>query len=129
MGFEAIATTSSGFAATLGRADGRVTRDEALAHAAALSAAVDVPVAADTENGFADDPAGVAETVSLACSTGLAGCPTEDYTGRSADPLYDPGLPAERVAAAAEEAHPGPHHPVRTARCETHNHNTPTLGH
>ncbi|HEY9556968.1 MAG TPA: isocitrate lyase/phosphoenolpyruvate mutase family protein [Acidimicrobiales bacterium] len=128
MGFEAIATTSSGFAATLGRADGRVTRDEALAHAAALSAAVDVPVAADTENGFADDPAGVAETVSLACSTGLAGCSIEDYTGRSDDPIYDLGLAAERVAAAAEEAHAGPRQLVLTARCENHIHDRPDLG-
>ena len=73
LGFEAIATTSSGFAATLGRLDGSVTRDEALAHASQLVAAVDVPVAADTENGFADDPAGVAETVGLACATGSPG--------------------------------------------------------
>src|SRR5258706_16370763 len=80
LGFEAIATTSSGFAATLGRLDGSVTRDEALGHAAELAAAVDVPVAADTENGFADAPDGVAETVRLACETGLAGCPIEDYT-------------------------------------------------
>src|SRR3546814_20155782 len=90
MGFEAIATTSSGFAATLGRADGRVTRDEALAHAAALSAAVDVPVAADTANGFADAPAGVAESVNLACLTGRAGCSIEDYPGGSAQPISRP---------------------------------------
>src|SRR5436309_3060701 len=69
-GFEAIATTSSGFAATLGRLDGSVTRDQALGHAEQLAHAVDVPVAADTENCFADDPAGVADTVTLACSTG-----------------------------------------------------------
>jgi hypothetical protein len=65
LGFQALATTSSGFAATLGRFDGSVRRDEALAHAAAIAAAVDVPVSADLENGFADDPAGVAETVRL----------------------------------------------------------------
>src|SRR3546814_14344729 len=102
MGFEAIATTSSGFAATLGRADGRVTRDEALPHAAALSAAVDVPVAADTENGFADDPAGVADTVDLACTTRIAGFPSEDLTVRSDRPLQDLGLARERVGDAAE---------------------------
>ena len=73
IGFSAIATTSSGFAATLGRRDGHITRDEALAHCRALSAAVDIPVAADLENCFADDPAGVAETVRLAAETGLAG--------------------------------------------------------
>src|SRR3546814_3520954 len=83
---------------------------------------------ADTENGFADVPAGVAETVSLACSTGLAGCSIEDYTGRSDDPIYDLGLAAERVAAAAEEAHAGPRQLVLTARCENHIHDRPDLG-
>ena len=73
LGFEALATTSSGFAATLGRLDGSVTRDEALAHAAEIVAAVDLPVSADLENGYADDPAGVAETVALAIEMGLAG--------------------------------------------------------
>src|SRR4051794_19525229 len=66
IGFKALATTSSGFAATLGRLDGEVTRDEAIAHAAAIVASVDVPVSADLENCFADDPAGVAETIALA---------------------------------------------------------------
>src|SRR3954465_5209234 len=70
MGFQAIATTSSGFAATLGRGDGQVTRDEALEHCRALSAAVDIPVAADLENCFADDPDGVADTVQI----GRASC-------------------------------------------------------
>ncbi|MFI5040643.1 MAG: isocitrate lyase/phosphoenolpyruvate mutase family protein [Acidimicrobiales bacterium] len=122
LGFEAIATTSSGFAATLGRLDGSVTRDEALAHAGQLAAAVDVPVAADTENGFADDPARVAETVRLACAAGLAGCSIEDFTGRPEDPIYDLGLAAERVAAAAEAAHGGPAQVVLTARAENHIH-------
>src|SRR3982750_1152915 len=72
LGFKALATTSSGFAATLGRVDYAVTRDEAIAHSAALVEAVDVPVSADLENGFADDPAEVAETVRLAVGTGLA---------------------------------------------------------
>ena len=117
LGFEAIATTSSGFAATLGRLDGSVTRDEALAHGAELAAAVAVPVAADTENGFADDPAGVAATVALACATGLAGCSIEDFT-RSDDQIYDIGLATERVAAAAEAAHSGATTVVLTARAE-----------
>ncbi|MCU1351819.1 MAG: hypothetical protein JWM05_1028 [Acidimicrobiales bacterium] len=120
LGFQAIATTSSGFAASLGRIDGDVTRDEALAHAAAIATAVDVPVAADTENGFADDPAGVAETVRLACATGLAGCSIEDYTGRRDEPIYDLGLATERIAAAAEAAHGGPTQLVLTARAENH---------
>src|SRR5438270_11668874 len=80
LGFAAIATTSSGFAATLGRGDGHVTRDEALDHCRALSAAVDIPVAADLEDCFASDPDGVAETVRLATQTGLAGASIEDFT-------------------------------------------------
>ncbi|MCU1455782.1 MAG: hypothetical protein JWN46_3928 [Acidimicrobiales bacterium] len=120
LGFAAIASTSSGFAVSLGRRDGEVTRDEALAHAARLAAAVDVPVAADTENGFADDPAGVAETVRLACATGLAGCSIEDATGRRDEPIYDMGLAVERIAAAAEAAHAGPTQLVLTARAENH---------
>ena len=80
LGFQALATTSSGHAATLGRLDGGVTRDEALAHAAALAQGSDLPVSADLENGFADEPAGVAETVGLALEAGLAGCSVEDFT-------------------------------------------------
>src|SRR5206468_1275863 len=101
LGFEALATTSSGFAATLGRLDGSVTRDEALAHGALLVAATGVPVSADLENCFADEPAGVAETVRLAKAADLAGCSVEDYT-RKDDAIYDRGLAVERVAAAAE---------------------------
>ncbi len=80
--------------------------------------AVEVPVAADTENGYAHDPAGVATTVALACETGLAGCSIEDFTGRAADPIYDLGLAADRVAAAVDAAHRGPTHLVLTARAE-----------
>jgi 2-methylisocitrate lyase-like PEP mutase family enzyme len=104
LGFQALATTSSGFAATLGRRDYGVSRDEAIAHAAQIVAAVDVPVSADLENGFADDPDGVAETVRLAIEAGLAGCSVEDATGRDDDPIYEEGLAAERVAAAVEAA-------------------------
>ncbi|MBO0820274.1 MAG: isocitrate lyase/phosphoenolpyruvate mutase family protein [Nocardiopsaceae bacterium] len=127
LGFEALATTSSGFAATLGRADGSVTRDEALAHAAAIVAATDLPVSADLENGFADDADGVARTVTLAGRTGLAGCSIEDFTGDADDPIYDAGLAAERVAAAAEAAHQGPAGLVLTARAENHLHGRPDL--
>jgi 2-methylisocitrate lyase-like PEP mutase family enzyme len=118
LGFEALATTSSGFAATLGRLDGEVTRDEALAHSAAIVAATGLPVSADLENGFADDPAGVAETVRGAIDAGLAGCSIEDYTGDASSPIYDPAPAAERVAAAAEAAHAGRVHLVLTARAE-----------
>jgi len=117
IGFEAVATTSSGFAATLGRLDGQVTRDEAIAHGAAMSAAVDIPVSADLENGFADDPDGVAETVRLAIAAGLSGCSIEDYSGTE---LYEPGLASDRVAAAAEAAHATDVPFVLTARAENH---------
>ncbi len=118
LGFDALATTSSGFAGTLGRLDGATTRDEALAHAAAIVAATDVPVSADLENGFADDPSGVAETMTLARSAGLAGGSVEDYAGRESDHIYDIGLATERVAAAAEAAHRDGGRFVLTARSE-----------
>jgi 2-methylisocitrate lyase-like PEP mutase family enzyme len=116
--YEALATTSSGHAATLGRLDGAVTREEAIAHAAQLAAATDLPVSADLENAFADDPAGVAQTIELALETGLAGCSVEDFTGRDEDPIYELALAKERVAAAAEVAHGGPVHLVLTGRAE-----------
>src|SRR5580698_6158793 len=81
LGFQALATTSSGFAASLGRMDGSVSRDEALVHAAVIVAATDLPVSADLENGFADDLDGVARTVALAVQAGLAGCSVEDFSG------------------------------------------------
>lgn len=103
MGVAALATTSSGHALTLGRTDQHVGRDELLAHAGALSAAVDVPLNVDAERCFADDPPGVAETVRLIAETGAAGCSIEDYdpTTRRIDAL---DVAAERVAAAAEVA-------------------------
>jgi 2-methylisocitrate lyase-like PEP mutase family enzyme len=119
LGFRALATTSSGFAGALGRLDYTVTRQEALAHAAAIVAAVDVPVSADLENGFADEPAGVAVTVTGAIDAGLAGCSVEDFTGRPDDPIYELGLATERVAAAAEAAHSGSEL-VLTARAENY---------
>jgi 2-methylisocitrate lyase-like PEP mutase family enzyme len=127
LGFAALATTSSGFAATLGRLDGSVSRDEALAHAAAVAAATDLPVSADLENCFADDPAGVARTVTLAVEAGLAGCSVEDSARGGDDPVYDLGLAAERVAAAAEAAHAGPVRLVLTARAENYLHGRPDL--
>ena len=104
LGFEALATTSSGFAATLGRVDNSVTREEALAHSAAIVAATPLPVSADLENGFADDPKGVAETVRGAVAAGLAGCSIEDSTGREDEPLYAREHAVERIAAAVEAA-------------------------
>jgi 2-methylisocitrate lyase-like PEP mutase family enzyme len=118
MEFKALATTSGGHAATLGRLDGEVTRDEALSHAAEIVSATPLPVSADFEDCFADDPAGVAETVRLASEVGLAGCSIEDYTRREEDPFYSTEAAAERVAAAAEAARAGSRPFVLTARSE-----------
>jgi 2-methylisocitrate lyase-like PEP mutase family enzyme len=127
LGFEALATTSSGFAATLGRLDGSVSREEALVHAAVIVAATDLPVSADLENAFADDPAAVAETISLAIEVGLAGGSVEDFTGREDDPIYDLQAAAERVAAAAQAAHASQVSFVLTARAENYLHGRPDL--
>ncbi len=126
LGFEALATTSSGFAATLGRLDGSVTRDEAISHAAALVEATDLPVSADLENGFADDPSGVAETARMAVQVGLAGFSVEDWS-RDQGTIYDPAAAAERVAAAVAVAHAGPARVVVTARAENFIHDRPDL--
>jgi 2-methylisocitrate lyase-like PEP mutase family enzyme len=127
LGFAALATTSSGFAATLGRADGKVIRDEAIGHAQWIAAGTDLPVSADLENCFADDPAGVAETVRQAVAAGLAGCSVEDYANRDENPIYDHALAAERVAAAAQAAHSGPVRLVLTARAENFLRGNPDL--
>lgn len=104
LGFPALATSSGAFAGTLGRRDGRVRREEALAHARAVVAAVDVPVSADLENGFGHAPAFAADTVRLAAETGLVGCSIEDATGEQNRPLYDIAEATERVAASAAAA-------------------------
>lgn len=123
LGFAALATTSSGFAATLGRLDGSVTREESLAHAAAVAAAVAVPVSADLENGFGAEPAVVADTADGARAAGVAGFSIEDSTGDPVAPLHDM-LPAiERIAAAARRAHADDApRLVLTARAENHLH-------
>ena len=127
LGFSALATTSGGHAAALGRADGAVTRDEALAHARAVVEATDLPVSADLENGFADDPEGVAQTVEQAVEAGLAGCSVEDFSGGPDGRIYDVGLAQDRVVAAADAAHRGPVHLVLTARAENHIRGRPEL--
>jgi 2-methylisocitrate lyase-like PEP mutase family enzyme len=104
LGFEALATTSAGFALSQGRLDGEVTRDEAIEHCRQLSAATELPVSADLENCFADDPAQAAETIGLAARAGVVGCSIEDYTGDPSNPIYDFGLAVERVHAAVEAA-------------------------
>ena len=104
LGFQALATSSGASAGTLGRRDGQVTRDEALAHAHAIVGASDLPVSADLEKGFGDAPEVAAETILLAAGVGLVGGSIEDATGDPARPLYDIGHAVERVAAAAEAA-------------------------
>jgi len=101
MGFEALATTSSGFAQSLGRMDGSVTLNEKAAHCRALAEATDIPVSADLENGFADDPADVAATIRMIAETGIAGASIEDFSGSH---IYDFQLAVERIQAAVEEA-------------------------
>ncbi|HET9079340.1 MAG TPA: isocitrate lyase/phosphoenolpyruvate mutase family protein [Trebonia sp.] len=122
LGFQALATTSSGFAATLGRPDGSVSLDEALIHAAAIATATDLPVSADLENCYADDPDGVAHTVRLAAQTGLAGFSIEDFSGSR---IYDRAEAADRVTAAAAAAREGSL--VLTARAENYLHGNPDL--
>jgi 2-methylisocitrate lyase-like PEP mutase family enzyme len=120
LGFEALATTSAGFAFSIGKPDGAVDRETMLAHAAVLATATDVPVSADLENGYSDDPVGVAETVRLATEVGLAGCSIEDVPADRERKPYDRPLAAERVRAAAEAAHSVPFPFTLTARAENY---------
>jgi 2-methylisocitrate lyase-like PEP mutase family enzyme len=122
LGFEALATTSSGAAATLGKLDGTLTREQTLANAGAIVQAAGVPVSADLENCFASDAAGVGETVELALEAGLAGCSIEDHSGDEHAPIYELAEASERVTAAAEAAHSGNERLVLTARAENHLH-------
>jgi 2-methylisocitrate lyase-like PEP mutase family enzyme len=118
LGFRALASTSSGFAMTKGRGDYGVTRDEVMAHAREVCAAVSVPVAADLENGFGPAPEDCAETIRLASAAGLCGGSIEDSTGDPAKPIVDKGLAVERIAAAAAAARAAPGGFVLTARAE-----------
>lgn len=104
LGFEALATTSAGFAHSLGRLDGEVTRDEAIEHCRSLCAAVELPVSADLENCFAHEPDDAAVTIIAGAEAGLVGGSIEDYSGDPANPIYDFNLAVERVHAAAEAA-------------------------
>jgi 2-methylisocitrate lyase-like PEP mutase family enzyme len=122
LGFEALATTSGGFAASKGRLDGAMDRGEVLAHVEELAAATGLPLSADLENCFADDPEGVAETAGAAVVAGVAGFSVEDFTGKAGDPMYELGLAAERVRAAVEVAHRGAVRVVVTARAENYLH-------
>ena len=118
LGFKAVASTSAGFAWTIGKADNRVTVDEVCDHLAAISAAVDIPVNADFEGGFAVEPAGVATNVARAVKTGLAGLSIEDSTGDKANPLFDRALAIERIKAARKAIDADNSGVVLTGRCE-----------
>jgi len=127
LGFGALTTTSAGLAYALGRQDMSVSREEALRNAADIIAAVDLPVAADLENGYGDAPEEAALTITRAAEVGLVGGSIEDATGRSADPIYDFGHAVERVAAAVEAARTLPFPFTFVARAENFLHGRPDL--
>jgi len=118
LGFKALASTSAGFAWTIGKADNKVDVDEVLAHLAALSAAVDIPVNADFEGGFAHEPDGVAANVTRAVATGLAGLSIEDSTGDKASPLYERSVAVARIKAARQAIDAAGGDVLLTGRCE-----------
>jgi 2-methylisocitrate lyase-like PEP mutase family enzyme len=118
LGFEALATTSLGYAFSQGRPDGAVSRDDMLTHVAQIAATADVPVNADFENGYADAPHAVAENVRLCVATGVAGLSIEDFTGEAGHPLYDFDLAVARIAAARQAIDKTDPDVVLTARTE-----------
>jgi 2-methylisocitrate lyase-like PEP mutase family enzyme len=117
-GFESLATTSAGFAFTLGQRDNTIARYAMLDHVATIAAATELPVSADLENGYADTPEGVAETYALAATTGIVGASIEDSTGDTANPLFDIAIAVERVRAAVEAVRALPFPFTLTARAE-----------
>jgi 2-methylisocitrate lyase-like PEP mutase family enzyme len=118
LGFEALATTSMGYAFSRGRLDNTLSREETLAYASEIVAASSLPVSADLENGFGDSPESAAETISLAGAAGLVGGSIEDATGRPEDPIYELQHAVDRVRAAAESARRLPFPFMLTARAE-----------
>lgn len=118
LGFKALATTSAGYAFSQGLPDFSVGRDRMLFHVAQIVEASDLPVSADLENGFADDPFTVAQTIQMAAKTGLAGASIEDATGNSDNPIYEFDLAVDRIRAACEAARALPFPFVLTARAE-----------
>ncbi len=120
LGFEAMATTSQGLANALGRIDGAlaISRDELIANCRVIAEATDLPINADLENGYADDPRAAATIITLAAEAGMVGGSIEDSSGDPARPIYDFNLAVERVAAAAEVAHALPFPFTFTARAE-----------
>jgi 2-methylisocitrate lyase-like PEP mutase family enzyme len=127
LGFQALATSSAASACVLGRKDGGLTREEALAHARSIVEATDLPVSADLEGGFGEAPEVVAETVRMAGEAGLAGCTIEDSTRDPARPLYDFSLAVDRIAAASEAARALPFPFMLTARAHNFLYPEPSL--
>jgi 2-methylisocitrate lyase-like PEP mutase family enzyme len=127
LGFEALATTSAGYAFSQGRADGLIGRDEMLAHIASIVDATDLPVSADLENGFADDPKAAGDTIRLAAATGLAGGSIEDVSRPPGEQIYDIGHATERVRAAVEATRALASPFTLTARAENYLHGRPDL--
>jgi 2-methylisocitrate lyase-like PEP mutase family enzyme len=122
LGFEALATTSAGYAFTMGKRDGTLGRDQTLAYASAISSGTDLPVSADLENGFGDAPEAAAETIRLAAAAGVVGGSIEDATGRADSPIYEIELAAERVRAAVAAARALAFPFTLTARAENYLH-------
>ncbi len=120
LGFEALATTSAGYAFSIGQRDGTLSRDQTIEHAAAIVSATDLPVSADLENGFGDSPESVAETIQRAAQVGLAGGSIEDLPGRANAAPYEIGHATERIAAAAEIVRGLPFPFTLTARAENY---------
>jgi 2-methylisocitrate lyase-like PEP mutase family enzyme len=127
MGFEALATTSMGYAISLGRRDNTLSREQTLAYAAEIASATDLPVSADFENGFGDAPEIVAETIRLGAATGVVGGSIEDASGNADHPIYEKELAVERIRAAVETAHSLPFPFTLTARAENFLHGRPQL--
>jgi 2-methylisocitrate lyase-like PEP mutase family enzyme len=127
LGFEALATTSAGFAFALGKPDTTVDRDTTMQHVSALAAATDLPVSGDLEKGYGDAPEVVAETIRLAAAAGLVGCSIEDATGRPDRPIYDVAHAAERIHAAVDAGRSLPFPFTLTARAENYLHGRPDL--
>jgi 2-methylisocitrate lyase-like PEP mutase family enzyme len=127
LGFQALATTSMGYAFSIGRRDGAVDRPLMMKHASEIASATDLPVSADLEKGFGDAPETVAETIRLAAAAGVVGGSIEDATGRPDDPIYDKELAAERIRAAAAAARSLPFTFTLTGRAENYLHGRPDL--
>jgi 2-methylisocitrate lyase-like PEP mutase family enzyme len=120
LGFEAVATTSAGYAFSIGQRDNTVGRDRMMAHVSAIAAGTDLPVSGDLENGFGDDPATVAETIRLAAAVGLVGASIEDSTTNRDNPIYDFEFAVERIKAAADVVNSLPFAFMLTARAENY---------